>query len=401
MPVCVKSYCGDLTIMSVLITNASNVKGLVVTQSLGKKGVEITTTDCEYLSAAFFSRYSKHHFLCASPERTQLEFVNSIQNHIKRNKIDVLMPINSTETNLISKYKEKFTPFTKVPFEDFPKMMQLHNKNEVMKLASELDIRIPGTYEINNATDIEKFSKEMEYPVVIKLRNATSSVGISYVYSASEFVSKYKQTIQKFNLKSSEYPIVQEYIPGSGYGVSMLYNQGDIRASFTHKRLREYPITGGPSTLRVSVRNQEMENAARKILDHVNWHGVAMVEFKLDERTNKPVLIEVNPRFWGSVYQAIAAGVNFPYLLYEMALYGDVEPVFNYKVGVKTRFLLNDFRALISHLNNSGHRFATFKEFFKFYEKDLYYDAFSINDALPAMMFAYKGLKDVLNSRHK
>ncbi|KPQ45033.1 MAG: D-alanine--D-alanine ligase [Candidatus Methanoperedens nitroreducens] len=346
MPVCIKSYCGDLTIMSVLITNASNVKGLVVTQSLGKKGVEITTTDCEYLSAAFFSRYSKHHFLCASPERTQLEFVNSIQNHIKRNKIDVLMPINSTETNLISKYKEKFTPFTKVPFEDFPKMMQLHNKNEVMKLASELDIRIPGTYEINNATDIEKFSKEMEYPVVIKLRNATSSVGISYVYSASEFVSKYKQTIQKFNLKSSEYPIVQEYIPGSGYGVSMLYNQGDIRASFTHKRLREYPITGGPSTLRVSVRNQEMENAARKILDHVNWHGVAMVEFKLDERTNKPVLIEVNPRFWGSVYQAIAAGVNFPYLLYEMALYGDVEPVFNYKVGVKTRFLLNDFRAL-------------------------------------------------------
>ena len=384
--------------MSVLITNASNVKGLVVTQSLGKKGIEITTTDCESLSAAFFSRYSKHHFLCASPERTPLEFVSSIQNHIKRKKIDVLMPINSTETNLISKYKDKFTPFTKVPFEDYPKMMQLHNKNEVMKLASELDICIPRTYEIDNAADLEKFSKEMEYPVVIKLRNATSSVGISYVYSAHEFVSKYKQTIQKFNLKSSGYPIVQEYIPGTGYGVSVLYNQGDIRASFTHKRLREYPISGGPSTLRVSVRNQEMEKAAKKLLDHVSWHGVAMVEFKLDERTNKPVLIEVNPRFWGSIYQAIAAGVNFPNLLYEMALYGDVEPVFNYKVGIKTRFLLNDFRALISHLKNSDHRFATFMDFFKFYEKDLYYDAFSINDALPAMMFAYKGFKEVFKA---
>lgn len=387
--------------MSVLITNASNVKGLVVTQSLGKKGIEITTTDCESLSAAFFSKYSKHHFLCASPERTPLEFVSSIKNHIKRKKIDVLMPINSTETNLISKYKDKFTPFTKVPFEDYSKMMQLHNKNEVMKLASELDIRIPRTYEIDNATYLEKFSKEMEYPVVIKLRNATSSVGISYVYSAIEFVSKFKQTIQKFNLNSSGYPIVQEYIPGTGYGVSVLYNQGDIRASFTHKRLREYPITGGPSTLRVSVRNQEMEKAARKLLDHVKWHGVAMVEFKLDERDNKPVLIEVNPRFWGSIYQAIAAGVNFPYLLYEMALHGDVEPVFNYKVGIKTRFLLNDFRALISHFKNSDHRCATFKEFFKFYEKDMYYDALSMGDALPAMMFAYRGFKEVLNSRHR
>jgi len=141
--------------MSVLLTNASNVKGLVITQSLGKQGVEITTTDSEYLSAAFFSKYSKHHFLCASPEKTPLEFVSSIQKYIKRKKIDVLMPINSTETNLISKYKDKFTPYTKVPFVDYSKMMQLDDKNEVMKIASELDIRIPKTYVIDNAINLE------------------------------------------------------------------------------------------------------------------------------------------------------------------------------------------------------------------------------------------------------
>ncbi|MBC2702250.1 MAG: ATP-grasp domain-containing protein [ANME-2 cluster archaeon] len=387
--------------MSVLLTNASNAKGLVITQNLGKQGVEITTTDSEYFSAAFFSKYSKHHFLCASPKKSPLEFISSIQNYIKKNKIDVLMPINSTETKLISKYKDKFTPYTKVPFVDFPKMMQLDDKNEVMKMASELDIRIPKTYVIDNAISLDTCSKELKYPVVIKLRNATSSVGVSYAYSAHEFISKYKQTIQKFNLKTSEYPIVQEYIPGTGYGVSMLYNNGDIRAIFTHKRLREYPITGGPSTLRVSVRHPEMEKAAKKLLDHVSWHGVAMVEFKLDERTNKPFLIEVNPRFWGSIYQAIAAGVNFPYLLYEMAINGDVKPVCNYKVGVKTRFLLNDYRSLISHFRNSGHRSRTLKEFFKFYEKGLYYDTFLIDDMLPAMMLAFKGVKEVLNSKYK
>lgn len=387
--------------MTVLVTNASNVKGIVVTQSLGKQGVEITTTDSEHLSAAFFSKYSKHHFLCASPEKTPLEFVSSIQNYIKRKKIDVLMPINSTETNLISKYKDKFTPYTKVPFENFPKMMQLHDKNEVMKMASELDIRVPETYRISNTYELEKISKEIKYPIVIKLRNATSSVGVSYAYSAPEFISKYNQTIQKFNLKYSDYPIVQEYIPGTGYGVSMLYNNGDIRAIFTHKRLREFPITGGPSTMRVSVRHPEMEKAAKKLLDHVSWHGVAMVEFKLDERNNKPVLIEVNPRFWGSIYQAIAAGVNFPYLLYEMALNGDVKPVLNYKVGVKTRFLLNDYRSLISHLKYSDNRSITLKEFLKFYEKGLYYDAFSIEDMLPSIMFAFKGAKEFLNSKYK
>ncbi len=387
--------------MSVLVTNASNAKGVVVTQGLGIKGVKVVTTDSERFSSAFFSRYSRGHFQCASPKKNPNDFIDSIIKYIRRNKVDVLMPVNSIETILISKYKNKFTPYCRVPFEDFHKMMQLNDKGEVMKIASELEIRIPKTYDIENISDLEKVSQRLEYPVVIKLRNATSSVGVSYAYSAGEFISKYKQTIQKFNLPLPEYPIVQEYIPGIGYGVSMLYNHGEIRARFTHKRLREYPITGGPSTLRISVRHPEMERAATKLLSHVNWHGVAMAEFKLDERTNKPVLIEVNPRFWGSVYQAIAAGVNFPYLLYEMAVEGDIKPVFDYRVGVKTRFLLNDFRALFGSLKNSSQRYQVLKEILKLYEKDLYYDTISIKDILPAVILMHNSAKELFNSKYK
>ena len=306
--------------MSVLVTNASSPKSLVITRSLGRKGVEVTTADSERFSPTFFSKYSKHHFLYAHPEKSPNDFVNTIQNYLKKKKIDVLMPVNSTETILISKNKDKFRPYTKVPFEDFHKMMQVHDKNKVMRIVSELGIRAPKTYTIENTADLQKISKTIEYPVVIKLRNATSSVGVSYAYSASEFISKYQQTIQKYVLTSSDYPIVQEYIPGTGYGVSLLYNHGDLRAIFTHKRLREYPITGGPSTLRISVRHPEMEKAAMKLLGYVGWHGLAMVEFKLDERTNKPYFIEVNPRFWGSLPLAIKAGVDFPTLLFQWGM---------------------------------------------------------------------------------
>lgn len=388
--------------MSVLVTNASSPKGLVVTRSLGKKGIEVTTTDHVRFSPTFFSKYSKSHFLTPSPKNNRIEFVDMILKNVKQRKIDVLMPVNSTETLLISKYKDKFTPYTKVPFENYNKMVQLNDKNEVMKIASELDIRIPKTYNLDDTADIKKFSESIEFPVVIKLRNATGSIGVSYVYSADEFVLKYKRTIQKFNLAASDYPIVQEYIPGIGYGVSMLFNQGDIRAIFTHKRLREYPITGGPSTFRESVRHPKMEKVAQKLLEHIGWHGIAMVEFKLDERTNKPVLIEINPRFWGSIYLAVAAGVDFPYLLYEMSVEGDVKSVFDYKVGVKARFLLNDLRALFSTLkNNPNNRFHTLKEFLEFRGDELYYDTISISDILPAMMFIYMGGKELFNNKYK
>ena len=37
---------------------------------------------------------------------------------------------------------------------------------------------------------------------------------------------------------------------------------------------------------------------------------------------NEPKLIEVNPRFWGSLALAIYAGIDFPYLLYKLAMEG-------------------------------------------------------------------------------
>ena len=60
-----------------------------------------------------------------------------------------------------------------------------------------------------------------------------------------------------------------------------------------------------------------MIEASEKILGHVAWEGVAMVEFLVaDDGT--PYLMEVNTRFWGSLQLSIDAGVDFPYLLYQV-----------------------------------------------------------------------------------
>ena len=378
--------------MSVIVTSASGAKALVVTRSLGREKIEVITMDSERFSAAFFSKYSSSHFIYPSPDKSPLNFISALEKYVKHRKSEVLMPINSTETLLISRYKTKFEPYTKVPFADYSKMVQLHNKERLMKIATEIDLPTPKTYIIKNINNVRDIADAIEYPVVIKLRDATSSIGVQYVYSKDEFVHKYKLFIPKYNLNPSSYPLVQEYIPGEGYGVSALFNQGELRAIFTHKRLREYPITGGGSTFRVSVRHPEMEKIAIKLLEYINWHGVAMVEFKLDKRTNKPILLEVNPRFWGSINQAITSGVDFPYLLYKMATEGDIKPVLNYKLGVKTKFLMNDLRALFSYLKHSNNRVQILKDFSKF--DRICDDVISYNDMLPAMFFIYTNIKE-------
>jgi predicted ATP-grasp superfamily ATP-dependent carboligase len=79
---------------------------------------------------------------------------------------------------------------------------------------------------------------------------------------------------------------------------------------------------------------------AFKLLTQMQWTGVAMVEFRIDARDDIPKLMEVNPRFWGSLQLSILGGVDFPYLLYCMLMEKNMEPLTDYKEGIQCRWLL-------------------------------------------------------------
>src|SRR5206468_12795896 len=101
--------------------------------------------------------------------------------------------------------------------------------------------------------------------------------------------------------------------------------------------------TGSGSSLRESTPPPpDMAEAARTLLEALQWHGVAMVEFKRDARDGLPRLMEINGRFWNSLPLAIASGVDFPFLLYTLARDGACPPCFERseerRVGKECRF---------------------------------------------------------------
>lgn len=382
--------------MNALITAANSPKALIAVRSLGKKGIEVSTADERRFALGSLSKYSKNFYLYPSPEKSPSDFINSLVSLVRKQKHDVLMPVHSVDTYLIAKYKSKFEPFIKVPLHDYSTIMRVDNKGSLIQIAEDLGIRVPDTYQIKDLNMLHNIADKINYPAVIKLRNTSSSIGLSYVHSKKELISKYKETISRFNLSPPDYPLIQEYIEGDGYGVSLLFNQGDLRAKFTHKRLREYPISGGPSTYRISIKNPKMEDMAVKLLTSLNWHGVAMVEFKMDDKTKNPVLMEVNPRFWGSVNQAVQSGVDFPYLLYMMAVEGDVKPVLNYDVGIKTKNIFIDYVALFNYVRKTRN-YKYLNEFFCLPIND---DIFSLSDPLPILNFFKIGMNEIVNSRY-
>jgi predicted ATP-grasp superfamily ATP-dependent carboligase len=142
--------------------------------------------------------------------------------------------------------------------------------------------------------------------------------------------------------------LVQEFVPGTGAGYFALMRHGEMRGEFAHRRIRDVRPTGSGSALRVSVEpSAAMRDAALRLLTAVQWHGVAMVEFRI-RPDGTPVFIEVNGRFWNSLALAVHAGVDFPTGMARMASAGDVDPLRSGTPGVHCRWLLGDVRHLVA-----------------------------------------------------
>lgn len=304
----------------VLITDAGYKHTLGAVRSLGKAGYYVIAMDSHKLAQSFFSRYCREKVICP-PSKEEKEFIAFLKKYLQNNSVDVLIPIGYNSTVAISRNKSELLPYTRIPVADYESLVIAADKEKTLDCARNLGIPTPHQYFTTN--EIEKF------PVVVK--GVFESGNILYVNSKKELIKT------QFN-KS----IIQEYIPGEGFGFYALFNRGALKAFFMHKRVREYPITGGASTCAMSIYSEELMSYGLKLLQSLNWHGIAMVEFKKDSRDGQFKLMEINPKFWGSLDLSIASGVDFPKLLVDMAMRDDITPLFEYSQGIKFRWPFPD-----------------------------------------------------------
>jgi hypothetical protein len=145
-------------------------------------------------------------------------------------------------------------------------------------------------------------------------------------------------------------PIMQEFVEGKGVGFFALYLHGQLKRFYVHERIREFPVTGGASTCARTIVHERACEWGKTLLDALNWHGVAMVEFKWNPETDRLVLMEINPKFWGSTELGLAAGINFGALLIEGFFEGDIPTNINSDAYHKLTFswpLDNDILSIV------------------------------------------------------
>ena len=328
--------------IDVLVTDGNYKHTYVILKSLCSKGLNVGVLVNSVFNVSFLTflpvkKIFVKSDIISDPSINNLEkYKNEVINILKHFSVDVLMPVGNNANYCFSTFREELLLYAKLTLPDVSSMEIAQNKVETFQFAKINNFLIPKTYFPDDKIDIDYIEKNIGYPCVLKKTNFSES-GVYYCHNKDELHSKFSTYKSKKNSLSP--PIIQDLIKGTGYGFFALFEHGKCKNFFMHERIHELPVTGGSSTMAKSIYNEDLFNQGVKILEELKWHGIAMVEFKKDIKDGKFKLIEINPKFWGSLELSILAGIDFPYLLYLLSK-GMDSPSLKYKKDIVFRWTL-------------------------------------------------------------
>lgn len=218
------------------------------------------------------------------------------------------------------------------------------DKGRTIAAASAVGIDVPVSWQpaIDDAVsdavgdalgeDFAATARRLDYPLAVKWSDPMAVMPMLARHNIAFEKIEYAGTpdhllhiLRKYDA-IGRWPLVQSYCPGAGLGQMLLMRGGQAMLTFQHRRLHEWPPSGGVSTLCTNEppgRHKDQMDKSAALLRHIGWEGPAMVEYRYDAATGRYWLMEVNGRFWGSLPLAHHCGAYFAWTAYALALHGD------------------------------------------------------------------------------
>ncbi|RMF85520.1 MAG: hypothetical protein D6739_04360, partial [Nitrospirae bacterium] len=320
------------------------VPALTVVRSLGRRGLHVEVASHEARPLAGYSRYVRRRLRYPDPLSQEAAFLAWARERIASGADTLVIPV--TERTLVPLAfglgpEEGAERVAMAP----PRSLEVVlDKRRTVALARRVGVAVPRSVAVSTVEEAVAEAERLGYPVVLKPARSIGRRGDTRVTRAVAYAHGREELRPQVEAALAVGEVVlQEYFQGIGVGIELLAERGRIRAAFQHHRLHELPLTGGGSCLRQSVPIEPMlRDAAARLVEALRWHGVAMVEFKWDPARRDYRLMEVNGRLWGSLPLPVAAGLDFPALLYDLHTGGRPAPPRGVRHGVVCRKLSAD-----------------------------------------------------------
>lgn len=340
--------------MTVLVTDVHYRMSLALIRDLADAGARVVVCEREALSSDALGFHSARVDRAVSlPDDGYTDGIFELCREIYDLDLEkpTLFCVGAKTLAAVSEDSERFAEVANFLIPSKEQLDLFNDKFAVSALAKRLSVKVPVSFEREDGESVDAFASRVSLPAVVK-PICGEKFGLSakqrYIIARSpkELVDAYLH----FEGITNEAPVVQEYISGRGVGCSVLARDGEILASICHERVREYPVSGGPSSCSRVIFDDSLLRDVSVMVKETSYSGVAMFEFKRSP-DGAHCLLEVNPRIWGTFPLTRASGSDFS-RLWLFAARGETLAEYKTPKACKMVFYPSDLAATAGYLRH-------------------------------------------------
>ena len=333
------------TPLRVLVSAGAEKQSLAAVRSLGHAGAWVDVVESKADAPAFRSRYCRRAFV-SPPNRDRDAYAAFLLARAREGRYTTILACDDVAATCLSEMRDAFAAVTTVLVPPHESFRIATDKSALVRFAAAHDVPVPRTIQPSDRDHARRAAAELGFPLIVKGAHGWGAQHVRLVHRGADFDHHFDAVTALEAAVGGTLPMLQQFIVGTGCGVSMLFRAGEPRATFVHRRAGEFDVASGGTPyscpLAESVHDEELAQLGERLFRALGWHGLGMAEWRRETATGRFYLMEINPRLVGSTDLAVQSGVDLPVLAAMLARDGDVTPVTTYRAGVRLRWLLPD-----------------------------------------------------------
>jgi biotin carboxylase len=223
------------------------------------------------------------------------------------------------------------------------------DKLELEGLAAEAGLRTPPT--ICMTADEATSGREAPLPALVKAPRTSTPTGAGgFAVAGVRRATTRDELIEAIAALPRGVALVQPALDGELAAVAGVAWKGEVLATSHQVTTRVFPPGAGISASAETVRRDpDLDAGVARLIAAIGWSGIFQAQFI--RSAAESYLIDLNPRIYGSLGLAIAAGLNLPAIWADLLL-GRSPTVGDYRAGVRFRSEERELAALANAIRS-------------------------------------------------
>ncbi|MFW5924384.1 MAG: carboxylate--amine ligase [archaeon] len=309
-------------------------------RSLGRNDVHTLAVSEREDPPSFRSRYVDERITVAKAEDNIDAYRDELLTLARRDDVRTILPVREYDVYALASNRSAFADHVAPIWPTAESLRTVHDRSELFEVAERADVEVPETRLL---TEVEDWDREriVKGRFAVLVDEYVDSVPSGTIGSPPKTIFLEPGTqpyVESIVDEMGHVPITQEYVRGTEYCLRALYHDGEPVATSQKRLRRGYKYSRGPSIYHEAVDVPELQAAGLRLLDELDWEGIASVGFIRDD-AGRFNLLEVNPRFPASIPLDIHAGVDYPAYVWQLATDLPLDPPADYRPGTASHLI--------------------------------------------------------------